>query len=205
LGQHHHVLARLVVHPAVIRAGDRSPVVAVALAQARAAVRADVLDRRDGTIGAAEGAQVVPQQRDLAGPAVAHLAGDGRGVAVVAEAELRDQGPDVTREPRNRALDRPLRLGAAPLSAKDRLRLDVRHGGLLWRRGSSTAESLAPKLPSRDGLVKPRPESRVFRSHRDAGVRSGGDGPGRVELGVLTPRGNRADGPWTPRSPPAGR
>ncbi len=65
LGEHHHVLARLVVHPAVVRAGHRPAVVAVALAQARAAMRADVLDGGHLAGGAAEQADLLAEQGDL--------------------------------------------------------------------------------------------------------------------------------------------
>ena len=64
-GEDHHVLARLVVDPAVVRAGHRPTIVTVAFAEARPAVRADVLDGRHVALGAAEQADLLAEQGHL--------------------------------------------------------------------------------------------------------------------------------------------
>src|SRR5437879_5296585 len=108
LGQHHRVLARFVEHPAVVRTRHGAPVVAVALAQARAAVRAHVLDRDDVAGGASEQADVLAEQRDLHRLAPAHRAVLQGGIPVVAKTELGDQRPDVAAQLRNHAALEPV-------------------------------------------------------------------------------------------------
>ena len=109
LGEHSDVLAALVEHPAVVGACDRAAVMAIALAQPRAAVRADVLDGDDVAGRAAKEAHVLAEERDLHRPAPADAAradlrvGDRR-VPVVAQAERRDQRPDIAAELRDRAV-----------------------------------------------------------------------------------------------------
>ena len=73
-GQHGHVLAGLVVDPAVVRAGHGAAIVTIALAQPGAAVRAHVLDRRDHAGGAPEEADLLAEERDLRRLARADLA-----------------------------------------------------------------------------------------------------------------------------------
>src|SRR4030095_9427894 len=128
LGEHHHVLAGLVVHPAVVGAAHRAAVVAVALAEARAAVRADVLDGHHIAAGAAEEAQLLAEERDLERLAPADRAILDRGIPVVAQTELRDQRTDVAAEPRDavgRARFGRIERGGGPGRC--------RHAGLLGR------------------------------------------------------------------------
>src|SRR5262249_51959185 len=91
LGEHGHVLAAVVEDPAVIGARDGPAIVAVALAQARAAMRADVVEGGDLPGGAAEEAHVLAEERELRRLAPAHLARADRRVPVVPEAQLWDE------------------------------------------------------------------------------------------------------------------
>ncbi len=130
LREHHHVLARLVVHPAVIRARDRPPVVAVALAEPRAPMRADVLDGHHVAAGAAEQAEILAQERDLHRLPPPDLARLDRRVPVVAQTERRDQVADVAAEPRHAAA----RARVGHVQARGRLGGRCRHAGLLGLR-----------------------------------------------------------------------
>jgi hypothetical protein len=72
--------------------------VAVALAQARAAVRADVLDGHHVASGPPEQAQLLAQEGDFQRLAPADGSVLDGGIPVVPQPELRDQGPDVAAE-----------------------------------------------------------------------------------------------------------
>ena len=131
LGEHRHVLAGLVVDPAVVRTGHGPAIVAIALAQACAAVRAHVLDGRDRTSGAAEETDLLAQQGDLHRFARAHLAVFDRRVPVVAQAKLGNERPDLAAE-----------LGDGAVRARGGCggcRSRCRHG---WRHGLYTAKHL---------------------------------------------------------------
>src|SRR5215475_12620383 len=145
LGEDHGVLARLVVDPAVVRAGHRALVVAVTLAESRAAVRTDVLDGDHVALGAPEEADLLAEERDLDRLTMPDLGVEDGRIPIVSEPELGNEVPDVAGE-----------LGHGPVggaSVRDvqprRWRSGCRHDGLLWPSGLEQCEALV-------GVERPR-------------------------------------------------
>src|SRR5215470_1945691 len=144
LGEDHGVLARLVVDPAVIRAGHRALVVAVTLAETRAAVRADILDGDHVALRAPEEADLFAEQRDLDRLAMPDLAIEDGRVPVIAQAELGDQIADVAGELGHR----PVGTCVCDVQPR-RWRSGCRHDGLLRPSGLEQREALV-------GVERPR-------------------------------------------------